>query len=114
MTEYEIDAKKLLAALRHLVSRAWQTFAQTPDPDRRFRTSGAAWPFIVVHDFHEAYGYSAPRARRFAPTAQDISNADLVMTWMAWLKREEGDDAIRRIMAWSLGVPAWMLGQRER
>lgn len=108
------ESKKLLSALRSMVSRAWQTMAQARDPDGRFLGMAGSWPFAVVHDFNEAYGYSSAKVRRFTPTAKDVSDAELVMTWMAWLRREEGDDAIRRIMAWSLGVPTWMLGQRER
>lgn len=33
--------------------------------------------------------------------------------WLAWLRRQEGEMALRRIIGWSMGAALWRLGQRE-
>jgi hypothetical protein len=39
---------------------------------------------------------------------------EIVMTWMAWLRRREGEIALRRIIGWSMSVPVWQLAKREK
>lgn len=110
----EAEAKRLLIALRSLVQRSWKTLMGMPDCDAKYLNQKSGWVFSVVHDAREAYGYSPARVRTFTPSAQDISNMEVVMTWMAWLRRKEGNLAIQRIMSWSLGLPLWQISQRER
>ena len=106
------DAKAMLAALREVVRRAWRTLATLGDPDLHFFRRGG-WLFDVVHDVSQAYGYSSPRTRGFRPTSQDVSRMEIVMYWMAWLRRSEGELALKRIIGWSMGVPSWQMARRE-
>lgn len=102
-----------LAEVREVIRIGWLTLAVIPDPDKRFQGWKNGWIWQVVHDAKEAYGYSSPSVRRFMPSTADITRLDDVMTWMAWLRRTEGELAMRRIMVWAYGVPIWRLGQRE-
>lgn len=108
-----IDAKKMLLSLREAVKRAWQTLATVRDPDLKFFNRGS-WLFGVIRDVNQAYGYSSASARAFQPTAEDISRMEIVMGWMAWVRRREGETSIRRIIGWSMGVPLWQISRRER
>ena len=38
---------------------------------------------------------------------------EIVMYWMAWLRRSEGELALKRIIGWSMGVPSWQMARRE-
>lgn len=103
-----------IEAMRVLVQRAWRTHAAIRDPDARYLATRSGWLMEVVHSASEAYGYAPPRVRLWQPTPADISAMDIVLSWMAWLRRCEGEGAVRRIMAWALSVPLWRLAQREQ
>lgn len=111
--EEKAKARKMLIALREVVRRAWWTLAATPDPDLSFFKVGS-WPFSVVDSVHEAYAYQTTRVRRFVPSAEDMSRMEVVMVWMSWLRRTEGELAIKRLIGWSMDVPLWRMGERER
>jgi hypothetical protein len=102
----------MLVALRDVVRRAWQTLAVLRDPDLHYFRRGG-WLFSVVNDVREAYGYSSAEARSFRPTSLDVSRMETVMGWMSWLRRTEGELAIRRLISWSMGVPLWRMARRE-
>jgi len=102
----------MLASLREVVRRAWQTLAVLRDPDLHFFRRGG-WLFSVVHDADQAYGYSSAQTRAFQPTNEDVSRMEIVMRWMAWLRRTEGELALKRIIGWSMGVPLWRMARRE-
>jgi Domain of unknown function (DUF6362) len=104
---------ELLIAVREILRYALLTLNAVRDPDRRYR-GFAKLPQTIVHDVSDAYGYSTPWIRRFSPTAHDISQMEVVLPWLAWLRRTEGQTAIRRLIAWSLGVSVWRIGQREQ
>jgi Domain of unknown function (DUF6362) len=111
-TDVSIDPKTMLASLREVVRRAWKTLAALRDPDLHYFRRGG-WLFSVVNEVNQAYGYSSAQARSFRPTSLDVSRMEIVMGWMAWLRRTEGDIAIRRLIGWSLGVPLWQMARRE-
>lgn len=102
----------LLNAMKEIVRIAVVTLAAMRDPDRRY-LGYAQLPQNVVHDIHEAYGYSSTKVREFIPSAFHISQMEVILPWLAWVRREEGETAIRRIIGWSMGVAGWRLGQRE-
>ncbi len=103
---------ELLQALREIIRYAVLTLNAARDPDARYR-GWSQLPATLVRDAADAYGYSTPMVRRFSPTPRDIDQMEVVLPWLAWLRREEGRDAIRRILAWSLGVSLWRIAQRE-
>lgn len=104
---------ELLAAMREIIRYAVMTLNALQDPDRKY-LGWAQLPMHVVHDTRQAYGYSSAWVRSFQPTAHDISQMEVVAGWLAWLRRMEGEIALRRIIAWSLGVAHWRQGQREQ
>lgn len=88
-----------------------------PDPDIRFRRAfGSAWTLPVVQDPNTAYG-STPASWMGTPTAHEISVMEAAFEWLAWLRRQDppegGEYAIKRIAAWSFGVPLWKMVDRE-
>jgi hypothetical protein len=107
----EIRAE-LIGAVREIVRYALMTLNALRDPDKRYQ-GWARLPMHVVHDTREAYGYASPAVRRFHPTPRDIDQMEVVVPWLAWLRREHGECAVRRVIGWSLGLPLWRIGQRE-
>ena len=109
------DARQMLAALKQEVRDAWLVFARLPDVDARFRMGlRSGWTLPVVSAASDAYGYSDASARAEYPSPRDISRMEIVMGWLAWLRREEGDLALKRIIGWARGTPLYVLAHRER
>lgn len=104
-------AELAFEAFKEIVRRAIMTLLALKDPDRRWQSMSDGWLLSTVRDAREAYGYSE---YRWEPSAHDISQMEVVAGWLAWLRRTEGEGALRRIIAWTLAVPWWKLGQRER
>lgn len=107
------EAKQLLEALRTLVKRSWKTLRAVKDPDGKYLGLKCGWVFSVVNDAQESYGWSAVKVR-FIPSAEDISNMEAVMTWMAWLRRERGAQEMYRIADWAFDIPLWKMAENER
>jgi hypothetical protein len=103
---------ELLIAMREIVRYAVMTLNALRDPDARY-LGWSRLPQPLIRDVAEAYGYSSAAVRRFHPTPQEVAQMEVVLPWLAWLRREEGEVAVRRILAWALGVTLWRLGQRE-
>ena len=103
---------ELLQAMREILRRSLMTLNAIRDPDARYR-GWAQLPAPIVRDVADAYGYSTPWVRKFSPSPRDIAQMEIVLPWLAWLRREEGQAAIRRMIAWSLGVSVWRIAQRE-
>lgn len=110
MAKEEI-AEEALATIKTIVRRAIITLMTLRDPDRKYLHRQSSWLFPVVNTAQEAYGYSN---YGFDPTPQDITQMELIAGWLAWLRRTEGEHAVRRIISWTLGVPTWRLAARER
>lgn len=107
-----VSDKRTLAAVRELIRYAVMTLSALRDPDAKY-LGLAQLPAPVVHDTREAYGYSSAVVRSFQPSARDISQMEFFAPWLAWLRRTEGEQALRRIIGWAMGVAVWKLGQRE-
>jgi hypothetical protein len=45
---------------------------------------------------------------------EDAARVAVVMVWMAWLGRIEGDEAVKRLAAWALGYRLATLAYHER
>lgn len=104
---------ELIAAMREIIRYAIMTLSALRDPDARFLGMAQA-PVEIVRDATEAYGYSSPRLRRFQPSPKHVAQMEIVMPWLAWLRRQkDGEIALRRLIGWSMGVQTWRLGMRE-
>lgn len=112
MTSSKVIPADLVVAMREIIRYALMTLHALRDPDRKY-LGMAKMPVEIVHDTQQAYGYSAARVRRFHPSPADIDQMERVLPWLAWLRREEREDDVRRIIAWAMGAPLWSLGQRE-
>jgi hypothetical protein len=47
------------------------------------------------------------------PSPKDITRAEIVDSWLVWLRAAEGKRAVHRVFHWARGVPTWMQAQRE-
>jgi hypothetical protein len=103
---------ELVTAMREILRRAVITLAVLRDPDKRF-LGLSQMPQHIVHDVKEAYGYSSVSVREFQPTALEITQMEIVLPWLAWLRRDHGDLEARRFIGWAMGVPTWRLAKRE-
>jgi hypothetical protein len=112
MDDKQVIAEEALATLKVIIRRAIVTLWTLKDPDRRYLSQGGAtaWLLPVVRERSESYGWAS---YGFEPTPQDISQMEVVAVWLAWLRRTEGLQAIRRLIAWTLGIPTTRLGKRE-
>lgn len=104
----------VIARVRELLRRAILTAGAIPDPDLRFRVGPkTAWP-AMVQESRDAYGYAAPKVRRFEPTAADLSSFLDALDWLRWY-RDTGAIGLQNFKlfkAWALGSPIWMLQER--
>jgi hypothetical protein len=116
MTALDVDeARQRFNETKAKVCNAWIVSARMPDPDARFRHGlGGGWIFPIVRDLGESYGWHPPWLKAVS-TPQEISEMEVVMEWMAWLRRQplEGDAALKRIMGWAAGIPMQALASRE-
>jgi hypothetical protein len=109
------DGRRMLNSLKQAVRDAWLVFARLPDVDARFRMGlRSGWTLPVVNAASDAYGYASASARDEYPSPRDISRMEIVMEWLAWLRREEGDLALRRVIGWARGTPLYVLAHGER
>lgn len=110
-TDAEIAAEAF-AAVKEIIRRAIVTLWTLKDPDRKYLAArSSSWLLSVVRERSESYGWAT---YGFEPTPHDISQMEIVAGWLAWLRRTEGEQALRRLIAWTLGVQTWRIGQRER
>jgi hypothetical protein len=111
----EGQALDAFLAVKEIVRRAVLTLAAIKDPDERYRRGLAStWTLPVVHDAETAYGYGTPTIAKFVPSPRDVSQMEVVTTWLVWLRRTEGELSVKRIIGWAKGIPGWMLGTKER
>ena len=104
--------QELLAAMRGIIRESVMTLHALPDSDARYR-GWAQMPTMFVREASEAYGWSSPKVRLWKPSPRHVEQMPVAMAWLAWLRRTEGQLALRRIWAWALGVALWRIAQRE-
>lgn len=102
-----------LHCMKEIIRRSIMTLAALRDPDSRY-LGWSQLPQHVVRDVQDAYGYSSASVRSFRPSPYEIEQMEVVLPWLAWLRRDEGDIACRRILGWAMGSALWRLGQREK
>lgn len=108
----ERTAADALALMKAIVRRAIMTLFTIKDPDRKYLNAGqSGWLLSTVRERAESYGWAS---YGFEPLPSDISQMEVVAGWLAWLRRTEGEQSIRRLIAWTLGVQTWKIGMREK
>jgi hypothetical protein len=103
----------LLAALKTAVRDAILVMLALPDglDPRRYQLRSMWLP--VADDPGLAYAYTEVKTPRLVPSPKDITRAEIVDSWLVWLRAEEGKRAVHRVFHWARGVPTWMQAQRE-
>lgn len=67
----------------------------------------------VPDDPDTAYAYTEVKTPRIVPSPRDITRAEIVDSWLVWLRATEGKRALHRVFHWARGVPVWQLAERE-
>jgi hypothetical protein len=107
------EQNESLEALKTMVREAWVLLSRLPDADARFLHGlSRSWILPIIRDPRESYGYNPPQV---SFTSRQMTDMETVMTWMSWLLFEEvhGKIAVKRILAWSMGVPWREIAARE-
>jgi hypothetical protein len=103
----------MLAALKAAIRHAILTMLALPDAHdpHRFQLRSKWVP--VTDDPGLAYAYNEVKTPRLVPSPRDITRAEVVDSWLVWLRATEGKRALHRVFHWARGVPLWQLAQRE-
>lgn len=102
------DTLHLHASLKSVIKQNILVLDATPDQHARWLAMGAAWAAPVGGE----YGWNAATVR-FIPSAREISQAEIVASWLVWLGL--GDpNGVKRLVAWAHDDPLWRIGERER
>lgn len=99
-----------LAMFRQELKRSIVVLDLVPGPSAG--GGGSSWPFPIVHDANESYGWQDAYMRD-RPTPQEIKRAEVAETWLVHIRQVEGDVALRRLLAWGKSVPVWRLAEAE-
>jgi hypothetical protein len=108
-------SRHLLPALKLAIQQAVLVMMALSDPDRRFRGGlCSTWSISAVDDPGLAYAYNEIRTPKIVPTPRDVSRAEIVDSWLVWLRATEGRRSLYRVSASARGLPIWLLAQQER
>jgi hypothetical protein len=103
----------LLTALKAAVRHAVLVMLALPDAHDPHRFQLRSMWLPVTDEPGLAYGFAAAKEPRLVPSPRDVSRAEVVDSWLVWLRAEEGKRAVHRVFHWARGVPVWQLAQRE-
>jgi Domain of unknown function (DUF6362) len=111
---HDPHSRDMLGALKQAIRHGVLVMLATGDVDRRFRGPlRSTWSIATVDDPGLSYGYVEVRTPRIVPSPRDITRAEIVDSWLVWLRAAEGKRAVHRVFHWARGVPVWQLAQRE-
>ena len=92
------SSRHLLAALKQAIRDGVLVMIALTDVDRRFRGPlRSSWSIATVDDPGLAYAYNEIRTPRIVPSPRDITRAEIVDSWLVWLRAEEGKRAVHRV-----------------
>jgi hypothetical protein len=108
------SAHHMLAPLKDAIRHGVLVMLATGDVDRRYRGPlRSTWSIATVDDPGLAYAYNEIKTPRIVPSPRDITRAEIVDSWLVWLRATEGKRAVHRVFHWARGVPTWQQAQRE-
>jgi hypothetical protein len=81
------------------------------DSEMRWLNQGAQW--LAVNEA-SAYGWTPAVTIRMAPTSREVSQAEIVASWLAWLGMTEGPKAVPRLVSWAHDEPKWRMAAKEK
>lgn len=94
--------RTMLSALREAVRASIVVMLNLPDVLSHRRTMRTAW-VEIPDDPSLAYGYGDQPKVRFRFTPAEISRAEIVDSWLVWLRATEGKRARHRTALFNLG-----------
>jgi hypothetical protein len=103
----------LLAALKGAVRHAILVMLALPDGHDPHRYQLRSMWLPVTDHPGLAYAYNEIRTPKIVPSPRDITRAEIVDSWLVWLRAEEGKRAVHRVFHWARGVPTWVQAERE-
>jgi Domain of unknown function (DUF6362) len=107
------SSRRLLGALKQAIRHGVLVMLALPDGHDPHRYQLRSMWLPVADDPQTAYAYTEVKTPRIVPSPRDITRAEIVDSWLVWLRAEEGKRAVHRVFHWARGVPTWMLAQRE-
>lgn len=110
MTPGSPEAERI-ARIREAVQIAILVLDALGDREWKFLAGGSALAGLMKDDWC-GHGFDETKVR-WIPTAREISQAEVVDVWLAWLRSAEGASSIERIRSWAHGAPIWVLADRE-
>jgi hypothetical protein len=81
------------------------------DREMKWLSTGSHWNQAVNEA--TAYGYTAPSNIRLIPTSREISQAEIVGSWLTWLAKFEGERSVKRLVEWAHDKPMWRMAEHE-
>jgi Domain of unknown function (DUF6362) len=110
---HDPHSRDMLAALKQAIRHGVLVMLALPDghDPRRYQLRSMWLP--VTDDPQTAYAYTEVKTPRIVPSPKDITRAEIVDSWLVWLRATEGKRALHRVFHWARGVPVWQLAQRE-
>ena len=107
------SSRAMLAALKAAIRNGVLVMQALDDPDYKYRRPlTSTWRISAPDDPNTAYAYTELRLR-FVPSPRDITRAEIVDSWLVWLRATEGKRGTHRVFHWARGAPQWLLAQRE-
>lgn len=101
----------LHASLKRIIKHFILVLDALGDSEMRFLQQGASWRAV---NEASAYGYTEAANVRLCPSAREVSQAEVVASWLAWLGKMEGALAVPRIVNWSHDEPMWRMAAKEK
>ena len=107
------SSRTMLAALKAAIRNGVLVMQAMDDPDYKYRRPlTSTWRISAPDDPNTAYAYTELKLR-FVPSPRDITRAEIVDSWLVWLRATEGKSGAHRVWHWARGVPQWLQAQRE-
>jgi Domain of unknown function (DUF6362) len=103
----------LLGPLKAAVQHGILVMLALPDGHDPKRHQLRSMWLPVTDDPQTAYAYTEVKTPRIVPSPKDITRAEIVDSWLVWLRAAEGKRAVHRVFHWARGMPVWQLAQRE-
>lgn len=105
-------------ALKGVIKRAIIVLDALGDSEMRFLALGRALnEFENVSRWdaldRSVIAFNQPNYVKVVPTSREIAQAEVVEGWLVWLAKQEGRQAVPRLVAWAHDDPLWRIGDRE-
>lgn len=116
----EPPSRELVARTAVLLRRAILTMKAIPDREAAWRSGPRCALPRPKPDYDPTYDEHAERSvtppPRFAPSREDLARVDEVLSWLAWLRRQDDEFGARGaaiVAERAMGRPYWRIARRK-